>query len=173
MISYHYLNKLSSPKTHYKSSLHKFLILIIFLSITWSKLDICLVCLLFSRHLATVSGFLLTILIIAPNINLWTVKETLKHKIVMHAKKFVSSAIKVTILIVTQNVENCLIIVLLQRKTANANSAIKDIILIKILNVKSYLTTVSKLTRTLIVLNVKMGITWMIRRDAKNYPIIV
>lgn len=78
------------------------------------------------------SGFLLTILIIAPNINLWTVKETLKSKIAMHAKKLVSSAIKVTILIVIQNVENCLIIVLLQRKTANANSAIKGIILIKI-----------------------------------------
>lgn len=105
------------------------------------------------------SGFLLTTLIIAPNINLWTVKETLKHKIVMHAKKFVNSVIKVTILIVTPNVKNYLIIVLLLIKTVNAINAIKDIILIKILNVKSYLTTASKLMRTLIVLNVKMDIT--------------
>ena len=105
------------------------------------------------------SDSLLTILIIAPNIKISTVKETLKDKIVMFAKKSVNSAIKVTTLIVVQNVENYPIIVLLLIKTVNVNHAIKDIILIKILNVKSYQTTASKLTRILIVLNVKMDIT--------------
>ena len=167
------LNKLPSPKTHYKCSLHGFLILFTFLSIKWLKLSICLLCSLLSRHLATVSGSLLKIQIIVPNTTLWTVKETLKDRIVMSVKKFVHSAIKVTTLIAIQNVRNYLIIVLLQIKTVNANLAIKDIFLIKILNAKSYLTTASKLMRTLIVLNAKMDITWMISRNAKNYQIIV
>lgn len=119
------------------------------------------------------SGSLLKIQIIVPNTTLWTVKETLKDRIVMSVKKFVHSAIKVTTLIAIQNVRNYLIIVLLQIKTVNANLAIKDIFLIKILNAKSYLTTASKLMRTLIVLNAKMDITWMISRNAKNYQIIV
>ena len=94
-----------------------------------------------------------------PNTTLWTVKETLKDRIVTYAKRFVHSAIKVTTLIAIQNAKNYLIIVFLWAATVYAIHAIKDFILIKTVNVESYLTTVSKLIRTLIVLSAKMDIT--------------
>ena len=173
MLSSDNLNNLSSPKIHYKSILHGFLIIFTFLSLKWSKLSIWLLCSLLSRHLATLSGSLLTIQIIVPNTTLWTVKETLKDMIVTYAKRFVHSAIKVTTLIAIQNAKNYLIIVFLWAATVYAIHAIKDFILIKTVNVESYLTTVSKLIRTLIVLSAKMDITWMIRRNAKSYQTIV